>query len=99
MRSLKDFIGAKGPVFRPAALDDKAVFFLFRKVIREEYGLRGEKELTPATFAEGVLSIKANNPLYSNELWIHREVLIERMNRELGEIGIREIRLVRYSPQ
>ena len=96
MRSLKDFIGKREGDFRSAALDDKTIFFLFRKIVKEEYGSRGANELTPTAFAEGVLSIKASSPLYSNELWIRRETLIDRMNRELGTSAVKEVQLVRY---
>lgn len=99
MRSLRDFIGKREGSFHAAKLDDKTVFFLFRKIIREEYGNRGVNELSPVSFSEGILSIKASNPLYSNELWMRRETLIDRMNRELGEAGILEVRLVRYDAQ
>lgn len=99
MRSLKDFIRKRAGDFQASTLDDKTVFFLFRKIIREEYGMRGVNELIPTLYVDGVLSIKANNPLYSNELWIHREALVNRMNSELSEDGIHEIKLVRYEHQ
>lgn len=99
MRSLRDFIGKREGNFHVSQLDDKTVFFLFRKIIREEYGNRGVNELSPVIFSEGVLSIKASNPLYSNELWMRRDVLIDRMNRELGEVGVTEVKLVRYDGQ
>lgn len=99
MRALKDFIGKREGSFQSAALDDKTVFFLFRKIIREEYGTRGLNELSPVQYLEKVLSIKAGNPLYSNELWMRRESLMERMNQELGDEAVKEIKLVRYDRQ
>ena len=98
MRSLKDFIGRHRGASHRAPIDDKTVFFLFRKIIREEYGMRGALELEPAVFQEGVLSVKASNPLYSSELWIRRETIIERMNKSLGAPVIHELRLIRYAP-
>lgn len=96
MRALKDFIGKREGKFQSAALDDKTIFFLFRKIIQEEYGMRGLHELSPVQYEGKILSIKANNPLYSNELWMRRELLIGRMNQELGDEGVVEIKLVRY---
>ena len=99
MRSLKEFIGKRGEgSSKVTPLDDKTIFFLFRKIIREEYGLRGESELEPVIFSEGVLSVKANNPLYSNELWIRREAILARMNKALEQEVVSELRLVRYTP-
>ncbi len=100
MRSLKEYIG--GREWRAPHLhhvvDDKTIFHLFRKIVREEYGARGAAELTPTAFVEGVLSVKAASPLYSSELWMRREAIIGRMNTTLGNGGVKEIRFVRYSP-
>ncbi|MFZ1626554.1 MAG: DciA family protein [Candidatus Moraniibacteriota bacterium] len=98
MRSLKEFIGERGGEPKETLLDDKTVFFIFRKIIREEYGLRGSLELEPTAFGDGVLSVKANNPLYSNELWIHRVSILERVNTALEKEAVTELRLVRYTP-
>ncbi len=98
MRSLKDFIGKRGGSIEVAKLDDKTVFFIFRKLIREEYGSRGAAELEPVAFVDGVLSIKANNPLYSSELWVRRETMREKMNTALEQDVVCELRLVRYAP-
>lgn len=97
MRSLKEFIGKRGGVSQSSLVDDKTVFFLFRKIIREEYGIRGVAELEPAIFSEGVLSVKSNNPLYSSELWIRREAIIARMNSALEQTAVCELRLIRYA--
>jgi hypothetical protein len=98
MRSLKEFIVKRAGSSPVIPMDDKTIFFLFRKIIREEYGLRGESELEPVIFEEGVLSVKANNPLYSSELWIRRETILARMNTALEQESIKELRLVRYAP-
>lgn len=97
MRSLKDFIGKRNSSVQAIPIDDKTIFFLFRKMIREEYGTRGSAELEPVAFADGVLSIKANNPLYSSELWVRRETIRERMNTALEQDAVLELRLVRYA--
>ncbi len=96
MRSLKEYIGKRKGETSKIPLDDKTVFFLFRKIIQEEYGTRGVAELEPAAFSEGILSVKSNNPLYSSELWIRREKILERMNAIFEQDAIQEIRLVRY---
>ncbi len=98
MRSLKDFIGKREGAVQPASIDDKTVFFIFQKMIREEYGTRGMAELEPVSFVDGVLSVKANNPLYSSELWIRREKVREKMNVALEQDVVLELRLVRYAP-
>ncbi|MFZ1654463.1 MAG: hypothetical protein WBO92_04995 [Candidatus Moraniibacteriota bacterium] len=98
MRPLKEYIGKRSGGAPKALLDDKTVFFLFRKIIQEEYGTRGVAELEPVAFSEGILSVKSNNPLYSSELWIRRETILGRMNAALEQDVIQELRLVRYAP-
>ncbi|TXH07180.1 MAG: DUF721 domain-containing protein [Candidatus Moraniibacteriota bacterium] len=98
MRPLGEFIGKRSSLNEPAPLDDKTVFFIFQKIIREEYGMRGAAELKPVIYTDGILSIGSNNPLYSSELLIRREVIRERMNSALGQDVIRELRLTRYTP-
>lgn len=98
MRSLREFIGDRNGTPQGTPLDDKTVFFIFRKIIREEYGLRGESELEPVAFGEGILSVRANNPLYSSELWIRRESILGRMNSSLEQEAVKELKLVRYAP-
>jgi hypothetical protein len=98
MRPLKEYIGKRSGVSSQTPLDDKTVYFLFRKITQEEYGTRGVAELEPVAFSDGVLSIKSNNPLYSSELWIRRETIIGRMNTALEQDAIQELRLVRYAP-
>lgn len=98
MRSLREFIDRRGEKSQEIILDDKTVFFLFRKIIREEYGMRGEAELIPTIFFDGILSVWAKSPLYSSELWMRREAIMSRMNVVLEREGVKEIRLVRYAP-
>lgn len=98
MRLLKDFIGKRKNSDETSFIDDKTVFFIFRKIIREEYGLRGISVLEPVLFIDGILSVKASNPLYSSELWIRREIILNKICLSLGQDTVRELRLVRYAP-
>ncbi|TXH06104.1 MAG: DUF721 domain-containing protein [Candidatus Moraniibacteriota bacterium] len=97
MRSLKEFFGKRGSSDQCGPLYDKTVFFIFRKIIREEYGTRGAAELEPASFSEGVLAVKSRNPLYSNELIIRQESIREKINSALEQDAVQELRLVRYA--
>lgn len=98
MRSLNEFIRKRSSTSQVTPVDDKTVFFLFRKIVREEYGLRGGLELEPVEFREGVLSVKANNPLYASELWMRKEALLSHMNQSLEQEVVKELRLARYAP-
>lgn len=79
-------------------VDEKLIFSLFQKFVREEYGARGVKELEPAAYDGGILSVKSNNPLYSSELWMRREIVMGRINTTLEQEAVTELKLVRYMP-
>lgn len=77
---------------RRVLADEKTVFYLAEKVIGELYGARGRKNISPRYWKKGKLFLACQSPLWANELWISRDELRERMNRELGYEGVSEIK-------
>lgn len=77
---------------RTVVADEKTVFFLAEKAIRELYGVRGSENVSPRLFRSGKLFLSCRNPLWANELWMSRETLRDRINHELGYEGIREVK-------
>lgn len=71
--------------------DEKTVFFLAEKVVSELYGVRGRENVSPRYWKSGKLFLSCRNPLWANELWITRDTLRDRINRELGHEGVKEI--------
>lgn len=98
MRTLKDLLPKKryaaemGP---GAPLDEKTVFYIAQKVLREEYGLRGGENIIPALYKEGKLFLSSRSSLWGNEVWLERDRLRERMNTLLGSGAITEIKIGR----
>ena len=74
-------------------LDDKSIFFVFSKIIKNEYGNRGIENLKADYFKNGKLFIKTENSNWANEIWLNREDIIAKINRELGTNEIRELSL------
>lgn len=74
-------------------MDDKTVFYVFGKIIKNEYGKKGEENLKPDFFKNGKLFIKTNNSSWANELWINREEIKEKLNSELKADDVKEIKI------
>lgn len=97
MRSLKQFLTTKAEAKSAVSLaaqviDKKTVFFLFLKIIKEEYGQRGGAVIFPETYHERVLKVRVTSPLWANEIFLQKSSLCEKLNRTLGEDAIVDIK-------
>lgn len=99
MRNLKDLLPKKR--YAPEShqtqgvLDEKTVFYIAKKVLVEEYGLRGGENIIPTLYKEKKLFLSARSSLWGNEIWLERDRLREKMNILLGGEAIREIKIGR----
>jgi predicted nucleic acid-binding Zn ribbon protein len=92
MKALGDILSQRG-MQKKQLLDDKTVFFVFKKVIEAEFGQIGKQKFTPDYFAKGVLFVKAQNSAWSAELWTNKARIIKKINDELGEDGVGNIKM------
>ena len=92
MKALGDILGQR-KFQKKQALDDKTVFFVFKKVIGEEFGLLGKEKFTPDYFAKKTLFVKAQNSAWSAELWTNKARIMKKINEELGEDGVENIKM------
>lgn len=76
---------------RPAAIDEQSVYFIFQSVIREEYGKQGAGQVTPHFLKDKKLFVRTGSSNWANEIWLNREYLVKKMNREIGWEEIKEI--------
>lgn len=98
MRTLKDFLPKKRYTTtsgRIVQLDEKTIFYIARRVLSEEYGLRGGENIVPTLYKDKKLFLSSQSSLWGNEVWLERERLREKMNTLLGSEGIVEIKLGR----
>jgi len=91
MKSLKNLLDKKN-IQKTVNLDDKTVFFLFKKIIKEEFGSVGLEKLVPDYFANGILHIKSGSSNWSSELWLQKETIIQKINQEIGSKEIKDIK-------
>lgn len=100
MRTLKDFLqkNKKNPHFISKVelqLDEKTVFFVAKKVLVTEYGVRGGENIIPTLYKDKKLYLSSQSSLWGNEVWLERENLKEKINSLLGMEAIVEIKLGR----
>ncbi len=81
----------KKQLTKKAALDDKSIFYVFDKIIKQEYGNRGLENVKPSYFKGKKLFLKAENSNWASEIWLNRQNLIDKINAELGFDEIEEI--------
>ncbi len=91
MKSLKTFLDKKN-IQKKSVLDDKTVFFLFKKIIKEEFGSVGLEKLVPDYFANGILHVKSTSSNWSSELWTEKTKIIKKINQEIGSKEIKDIK-------
>jgi hypothetical protein len=92
MRALSDFLGHR-KIQKKQTLDDKTVFFVFKKVIEAEFGQLGKTKFTPDYFARKILFVKAQNSAWSAELWTNKARIMKKINEEIGEEAVENIKM------
>lgn len=92
MKSLKNYLSKKN-IFQTKALDDQTAFFVFRKVIKEEFGNVGVEKLIPDFFKDKTVFIKSESSAWASELWLNKDRVIRKMNNELGKGSIEKIKM------
>ncbi|NTW13846.1 MAG: DUF721 domain-containing protein [Candidatus Moranbacteria bacterium] len=96
MKSISEMMKSKSRVqVRPKRVDadEKTIFFLAEKVVLGLYGVRGRENIVPRYWKGGKLFFSCQSPLWANELWITREILSEKINQELGNVVVKEIKV------
>lgn len=92
MKSLRSLLDKKD-VNRKIVLDDKTIFYLFKKIIKEEFGNIGLEKLIPNYFSNGTLFIKSESSAWASELELQKAKIIRQINQEIGSQQIQNIKL------
>jgi len=74
-------------------VDDKTIFFIFKKIIREEFGAIGSEKFIPDKFSNKTVFIKSTSPAWSAEMWMNEKRIAAKINQELGEELVEEIKI------
>lgn len=92
MKSLQNLL-AKRENKKSVALTDKDIFFIFNRIIKQEFGNVGENRLKPDFYKAGTIFVRSTNSAWASELFSNRNTIIKKINKELGEKIILEIKL------
>lgn len=90
MRSLSDLLQKKKT--RVLDLTDKDIFYIFRRIIKEEYGNVGAARVQPDFFKSGTIFVRGTSSAWTAEIFSNRSFILRKMNEELGEGVVREIK-------
>jgi predicted nucleic acid-binding Zn ribbon protein len=74
-------------------LDDRTVFYLFKKLVAQEYGSRGEHNIEARFYKNKKLFVAAKSSLWMSELQLNRQHFVDALNREFGTDAVREIKV------
>ncbi len=103
MRTIGDFFQQKKQLQSKSKpntqLDEQTVFFVFKKIFKELYGLKGEENIEPLKVAGRILYLKPRTSLWANEILLQKQDLIRRTNDTLEQEYIIDIILTQRSSE
>jgi hypothetical protein len=78
---------------KKSALDEKAIFYIFTKVIKELYGNKGAENIKPCFYKKGRIFIQSPSSSWANETWLNKKEIVEKLNSEIGAEEITDIKI------
>jgi len=90
MKDLKQLL-KKRTIGAKVALDEKSVFFVFSKVIKEEYGKQGAEHIRPVLLRDKKIFAESDSSAWSSEIWLNKARIVARVNEEIGSVEITDI--------
>lgn len=90
MKALKDLLKNKKP--QNIDVSDKDVFYIFQKILKEEYGNVGVGKIKADFFKSGKLFLHAESSAWAAEIFSNRSDIIRKMNEKLGQETVKEIK-------
>lgn len=92
MKSLKNLL-EKRKKGAGINLDEKDIFYVFQKIIKEEYGNIGSGKFKADFLKNKTLFVKSESSAWASELWMNKDKIIQRMKEKLGEGSVEKIKL------
>lgn len=90
MKDLKQLL-KKRTIGAKVALDEKSVFFVFSKVIKEEYGKQGAEHIRPKLLKDKKIFVESDSSAWGSEIWLNKAYIISKVNQEIGSEEITDI--------
>ena len=83
---------SKKNINKKMVLDEKTIFYIFKKIIEQEYGKRGLINFIPAAYVGKKIIVKCPSSNWKNELWLNKGEILKRVNRETESETIVDIK-------
>ena len=74
-------------------IDDKTVFHVFSKVIKQEYGNQGVKNIIPEYYRNNIIFVSFKQSLWAQEIWVNKQIIIDKFNNEINNNILRDIKV------
>lgn len=71
---------------------DKDVFYVFNRVIQEEFGNTGAEKFRADFWKNGLIFVRSESSVWANELWTNKSKIVRKMNEKLGEGVVKGIK-------
>ena len=95
MKNIATLLAKKKATRSPKwCVDEKTVFYVFRDIIRAEFGERGTRRFIPTYFKGHTLIVTAKDHVWGSELWTHRSQVAESINARIGQRGVMMIKAI-----
>jgi hypothetical protein len=94
MRTLKELLPKKRLIARQE-IDEKTIFHIAKRVVTEEYGVRGGENIIPILYKDKKLFLAPRSSLWASEIVLQRTHLCDRINAILGVGVIEDIKVTR----
>jgi len=92
MKSLGNFLKYKK--IEKKEIDSKTIFFIFKKIIKVQYGEVGKINIKPSYYKDGNIFLEIKNSNWANEIWLNKDMLIKETNKKIGgNDTIKEIKI------
>jgi len=78
---------------KKAKLDDKSIIYFFQKIIEREYGNKGSENILTSGIRGTTLYVRSKSSTWANELWLNREEIKDKINKEAGTRAVWEIKV------
>ncbi len=95
MKSIKTHLTNKKKYHKEqkCVVDEKTIKHLFSRIVREEYGRQGEKNIIPSFYKDGTIFVEIHNSVWAQELWIRRDFFIHALNQKIGNDVVVDIKI------
>jgi hypothetical protein len=74
-------------------IDSESVFYVLKSIIKVKYGEMGVLNIKPNYYEKGIIFLKASNSNWANEVWLNKKMIINEINKKIGENEVKEIKL------